>query len=144
MTERLNIMSKCIWCGKESHVVKKIVIPGTNFAVVNRHEISLFVCDKHEEKLRRFYDRVRRYALLFIILTSIFPLALIMSAICLNKYWWGGYLFSTSIAGLGLVLIVFPFCSQSTFSFMSIATSIKLVRFLGGLFIIVGGILSSR
>ena len=131
-------MSKCLWCGKQSDEVKEIMVLSTNLAVANRHEVSFFVCHEHEEKLRRFYDRVRRYALLFIVLTAIFPLGLVMSAICLDKYWWAEYLFGTSFTALGLVLVVFPFCSQSTFDFMSIATSIKLARIIGGIFFALG------
>jgi hypothetical protein len=135
-------MSKCIWCGKESHEIKEIMVLSTNPAVANRYEVALFVCPEHEGKLQGFYDRVRRYVLLFIVLTAILLLGLIVSAIFWDKYWWAGYLFSTSIAAMGLVLIVFPFCSQSTFNFMSIATSIKLARIMGGMLIAFGSILA--
>lgn len=129
-----------MWCGKKSYEVKEIRVLSTTPVVANRYEVSISICPEHEEKLRRFYDQVRRYALLFIVLTAIFPLGLIMSAICFGKYWWAGYLFNTNIAALGLVLIVFPFCSQSTFDFMSIATSIKLVRIMGGIIFALGSI----
>lgn len=65
---------------------------------------------------------------------------MILSAIFLDKS-WAGYLFSSMLVALGLMLIVFPFSSQSTFNFMSIATSIKLARIMGGMFVALGSIL---
>lgn len=133
-------MSKCIWCGKESHKVKEIMILSTTPVVASRRDVPLFVCPEDEQKLRNFYDNVRRYALLFIILTIIIPLGMIVSTIFLDKY-WAGYLFSSMLIALGLMLIVFPFSSQSTFNIMSIAASIKLARIMGGMFAALGSIL---
>ena len=134
-------MPKCIWCGKQSYEVREIKVLSTNLSAAKRREISYFVCPEHELKLRGFYDRVRRYALLFICLTAISLLGLLGSACWTgdNNY-PAAYLFTASFALIGLVFIVFPFCSQSTFDLMSIATSIKVVRIMGGVVFALGTI----
>ena len=125
-------MAKCIWCGKQSYEVKKVVMAGTSFPISKRREFALFVCPEHEEKLRKFYDRVRRYGFLFLGLVTIFTLSLIASALLGNYSYLFGYLFIGSFAAIGAVIFIFPFCSQTTFDLMSIATAIKLTRIMGG------------
>ena len=131
---------KCIWCNKESYEVKEISVLSTGFPAAKRREISFFVCPEHEEKLCGFYDRVRRYALLFISLVAILLLSLVVSALLGNNNYLFGYLFIGSFALIGLVMFIFPFCSQSTFDFMSIATSIKVARIMGGIMFALGAI----
>jgi hypothetical protein len=133
-------MRKCIWCNKQSYEVKEIKVLSTNLSAAKRREISYFVCPEHEEKLRGFYDRVRRYALLFLSLVTILTLSLVVSALLGNNNYLFGYLFIGSFALIGLVMFIFPFCSQSTFDLMSIATSIKVVRIMGGFFFALGTI----
>jgi hypothetical protein len=41
---------------------------------------------------------------------------------------------------MGLVIVIFPFCSSGTFEFMSIATSIKVARIIGTVFFALGAI----
>ena len=127
-----HVMNKCIWCYKKSYDVKEVVITGTSFPVSKRRDISLFVCPEHEERLRRFYDRVRRYGFLFIGLIVI-CLIVFIGAICwrVDNNYLGPYLFTGSFAVMGAVIFIFPFCSQTTFDLMSIATAIKVTRIMG-------------
>lgn len=132
---------KCIWCNKKSYELKEITVLSTNLFAANRREIPYSVCPEHEEKLRGFYDRVRRYAFLFICLIAISLFGLVRSACWTgdNNY-PAAYLFTASLAFVGLVFIIFPFCSQSTFDLMSIATSIKVTRIMGGVIFALGTI----
>ena len=51
-----------------------------------------------------------------------------------------GYLFVGSFALIGLVIFIFPFCSPTTFEFMSVSTSIKVARVMGGVIFLVGAV----
>jgi len=130
-------MRKCIWCNKQSDKLKEITV--RQIWIPLQHG-KAFVCPEHEEKLRGFYDRVRRYALLFLSLVTILTLSLVVSALLGNNNYLFGYLFIGSFALIGLVIFIFPFCSQSTFDLMSIATSIKAARIMGGIFFALGTI----
>ncbi len=130
-------MPKCAWCNKQSNQLKEVFILSTNLSAVKRREISFFVCPEHEPKLRKFYDRVRRYALLFLSLIAICLIGLITSTICSDNF-WAGYLFILSFASLGLVLILFPFCTPETISMVGVAKSITLVRIIGGVIFALG------
>ena len=128
-------MSRCVWCGKESNEVKEIMVLSPNRVVANRHEIPLFVCPEHEEKLQRSCDRLRRHggssSVLFIILTF----ALVISAaitLYMDKYVWSLYLSLTYLAVVGLKLVVFPFNVGIPGSFR-VAKFIKLQRIMGGI-----------
>jgi hypothetical protein len=134
-------MRKCIWCSKQSYEVKEIRVLSTNLSAAKRREISLFVCPEHEDRLRGFLDRVRRYALLFICLSVISLLGLVGSTCWRgdNNY-PAAYLFLLSVGSIGLVMFIFPFCSPTTLEFMSIATSIKVVRIIGGIIFTLGAL----
>ncbi len=131
-------MTKCMWCGKKSLEVKEIKVLSTAGLFTDKQESSYFVCPEHEKKLRAFLDRVRRNSLLFIVLMLAFIFCLTVSSVLMCQFSWAGYLFCTSFSALGLVMIIFPFCSPGTFYFMSIATSIKVVRIMGGIFFLLG------
>ena len=132
-------MRKCAWCNKQSDELKEIAVLSTNLSAANRREISYFVCPEHEPNLRRFYDRVRGYALLFLGLIAISLIGLITPTICSDNY-WAGYLFITSFASIGLVLILFPFCTPETIAMMGMAKSIKIARIIGGAIFALGAI----
>ena len=127
-----------MWCAKKSHKVKEIMVLSTDPFAGRQDKISIPVCPEHEEKMRHFFDRVRRNALLFIILMLVFTFCLSISGVLMCQYSWARYLFCMSFSTLGLVMVVFPFCSPGTFNFMSIATSIKLARIMGGIIFILG------
>lgn len=137
---KVRTMSKCMWCGKKSHEVKEVMVLSTGPFADKQDKVSIPVCPEHEGKLRRFFDRVRRNALLFIVLTLAFTFSLPISGALMCQYSWAGHLFCASFSALGLVMIVFPFCSPGTFKFMSIATSIKFVRIMGGIIFALGSI----
>jgi hypothetical protein len=124
-------MQKCEWCKKQSDELKEIAILSTSLFGGKRHEIAYFVCQGHESILCRFYDRVQRYALLFLALILISLLGLIVS-FCLNNY-WSGYLSVTSLVAMGLVMVVFPFSTPETVAMLGVAKSIKIVRIMGGI-----------
>jgi len=130
---------KCVWCNKENERVKEITaLTKTGFGA-NLHERNYFVCPEHEAKFRKFNDRVIRYAILFVSLIAICFLGMVGPAI-FHNYIWSRYLMVLSFACMGLVVVIFPFCSQTTFEFMSIATSIKVVRIIGGVVFALGAI----
>jgi len=132
-------MRKCAWCNKQSDELKEIAVLSTNLSAAKRREISFFACPEHESKLCRFYDRVRRHALLFLGLIVLSLFGLIVSAIFHNND-WSGYLFILSFASIGLVLILFPFCTPETVSIMGVAKSIKIARIMGGVIFAIGAI----
>ena len=126
-------MRKCIWCNKESEQIKEIAVLTKNRFGVNPHERNYFVCSEHEEKFRKFNDQVRRYALLFICLIAISLLGLIGAACWTgNNNYPAAYLSTTSFALIGLVFIIFPFCTPETIAMMGVAKSIKIARIIGG------------
>jgi hypothetical protein len=124
-------MQKCEWCKKQSDELKEIAILSTSLFGGKRHEIAYFVCKGHESILCRFYDRVQRYALLFLVLILISLLGLIVS-FCLNNY-WSEYLSVASLVSMGLVMVVFPFSTPETVAMLGVAKSIKIVRVIGGI-----------
>ena len=134
------MMHKCIWCNKESEQIKEITVLAKNRFGVKPREVNCFVCSKHEEKFRKFNDRVRRYSLVFIGLVIISLIAL-MGVNC-----WRGdngiatYLSIASIAFMGLVFIVFPFSTPETVLMIGFAKSIIVVRIIGGIFFALGAI----
>jgi hypothetical protein len=107
------MMRRCAWCNKQSYELKEVSILSTNLSAAKRREISFFVCPEHEGKLCKFYDRVRRYAFLFLGLVAMSLIGLITSAIFHDND-WSGYLFVLSFASMGLVPILFPFCTPET------------------------------
>jgi hypothetical protein len=128
-------MQKCIWCNKKSNELREIFIPNTNLSGFKLDEISYFVCPEHEQKLRKFFDRVRRFGLLFIGLTVLSVYSLIIS---------GGYssknLFIATFASIGLILTIFPFCTPQTIAMIGVAKSIIIARILGGIIFALGTI----
>ena len=132
-------MRKCSWCNKQNNELKEIAILSTNLFASKRREISYFVCPEHEPKLRKFYDRVRRYALLFLGLITLSLIGLITPTMYSDSY-WSGYLFITSFASIGLILILFPFCTPETIAMTGAAKSIKIVRIMGGVIFSLGTI----
>lgn len=132
-------MQKCAWCNKQNDKLKKIEILSTNLSAVNRREISYYVCPEHEPKLRKFYDRVRRHALLFLGLIAMSLIGLMTPTVCSDNY-WSGYVFVLSFASIGLVLILFPFCTPETVSMMGVAKSIKTARIIGGVILALGSV----
>jgi hypothetical protein len=96
------------------------------------------VCGEHEAKLRRFYDRVRSYAPLFLGVIAISLLGMTMSIIYRENYWWTAYIFSMSFVSLGLVSILFPFCTPETIAMMGVAKSITIARIIGGVVFALG------
>jgi hypothetical protein len=127
---------KCAWCNKQSDQLKEIAVLSTNLSAASRREIAYFVCPEHEAGLRRFYDRVRRYALLFMALICISLACLIGGA--LWRAAGGGYLFVASFASLGLVLFIFPFCTPETVEMIGVAKSILVARIIGGVIFAIG------
>ena len=130
---------KCAWCNKQSYELKEIAVLSTNLSAAKRREIVYFVCPEHEAKLRRFYDRVRRYALLFMALVCISLACLLGAAL------WGaaggdlsGYLFVASFASLGLVMFIFPFCTPETVGMIGAAKSILVAKIIGGVVFAIG------
>lgn len=132
-------MRKCAWCNKQNNELKEIAVLSTNLFTSKRREISYFVCPEHELKLRRFYGQVRRYALLFLGLITLSLIGLITPTIYSDSY-WSGYLFITSFTSIGLVLILFPFCTPETISMTGVAKSIKIARIIGGVIFALGTI----
>lgn len=119
-------MQKCMWCNKKSNELREIFIPDTNRPL---DEISYFVCPEHEQKFRKFLDQARRFGPLFIGLAVLSMISLIIS---------GGYsymnLFIASFASMGLIMIIFPFCTPQTIAMVGVAKSIIIARILGGIF----------
>ena len=132
---------KCEWCHSQDGL-KAIKVEGTTPFTDNKGNLSFFVCPEHEEKLRRFYDRVRRNVSLFLILIGAEIVIVILSSLVAlflsdNNYLFG-YLLAGSFVYLGLVICIFPFCSPATYKLMSVATSLILTRILGGLIVGLG------
>ncbi len=106
-------------------------------------EGKTFVCPEHEEKFRKFNDYSRRHGRLFMILMGVSFLTMCVSAVA-SDLWHGnnnyqlGYVFIGSFASMGIVLFIFPFCSQGNIQSFSIAVSIKLVRIVSVVIIALG------
>ena len=135
-------MSRCVWCGKKSDEVKEIMVLSTNRVVANRHEIPLFVCPEHEEKLQRSDDWFRRHGGLPSVLFIILAVALSISSIIayyVDKDVWAGYLSLTCLAVFGLLFVVLPFGVAVT-DRSCIATFIKLQRIMGGIVLALVGV----
>ncbi|MBN1795158.1 MAG: hypothetical protein JW804_00645 [Sedimentisphaerales bacterium] len=131
------MIPKCAWCNKQSDDLKEITVLSTGLPASNRRKISYSVCPEHEHRLRRFYDRVRRYAILFVSLMIIGIFGVVMPSVFYNNV-WSGYLFIMSFESMGLVLVIFPFCAPETMAMMGVAKSIRIARIMGGAFFAVG------
>jgi hypothetical protein len=128
---------KCVWCNKQSDKLKETSVLSTGLPAGKQHEIIYFVCPEHETLLRKFYDRVRWQALLFLGLIAIFLLGMIIPSGYTDHY-WSQYVFVLSFSSIGLVLIIFPFCTPQTISMMGVAKSIIIARVIGGVFFTLG------
>jgi len=131
---------KCVWCNKQSCELKEITVLTKKQIWVPLQDGKAFVCPEHEEKFCKFNDYSRRYGILFIGLCTILTVSLVVSALLGNYNYLLGYLFVGSFASIGLVMFIFPFCSPGTFEFMSIATSIKVARIMGGVIFTLGAV----
>jgi hypothetical protein len=130
-------MQKCIWCNKKNDELREIFIPNTNPSASKLHEISCFVCPEHEQKLRKFFNRARRYALLFIGLMVLSLISLIISGGYSNRD-WSENAFIASFASIGLIIIIFPFCTPQTIAMIGVAKSIIIARIIGGIIFAAG------
>jgi hypothetical protein len=128
-----------MWCNKQNNELREIFVPSTNLSASNRREISYFVCSEHEQKLRKFLDQASRYALLFIGLMVLSLISLIISGGYSDRY-WSENLFIASFASMGLILIIFPYCTPQTIAMIGAAKSIIIARILGGIIFALGTI----
>ena len=114
-----------MWCNRKSNELREIFIQDTNRPL---DEISCFVCSEHEQKFRKFFDRAKRYALPFIGLMVLSMISMIIA---------GGYsamnVFIASFASIGLIIIIFPFCTPQTINMIGVAKSIIIARIIGGI-----------
>jgi len=131
---------KCIWCNRQTNKLKQIAVLAKGQIWLPLQDGKAFVCPEHEEEFRIFNDRSRRYGILFISLEALFVFTLVVSGFLGNKYYFFGYLFLASLAAIGLVIFIFPFCSPTTFEFMSVKKSIKIARIIGGVIFAIGAI----
>ena len=128
-------MQKCMWCNKKSNELMEFFVPNSNLSSSNPLEKPYFVCPEHEQKLRKFYNYAKRYAPAFIGLLALSLVSLIIA---------GGYssknLFIASFASMGLIIIIFPFCTPQTITMVGVAKSIIIARILGGIIFASGAI----
>ncbi len=125
-------MQKCMWCNKKSDELREIFIPDPNHPL---RDFSYFVCPKHEQKFLKFLDYAKRYGPLFIGLVVLSLISFIISASYEH--------FNLSIASfacMGLILIIFPFCTPQTIGMIGVAKSIIIGRIIGGIFFASGAI----
>lgn len=126
-------MQKCMWCNKKNNELREISIPDTNSPL---REISYFVCPEHEQKFRKFYDYARRYGPLFIGLVVLSLISFIISASYEHFN-----LSMASFASMGLIMIIFPFCTPQTIAMVGVAKSIIIARIIGGIFFFTSGVI---
>ncbi len=119
-------MNKCAYCHEE--------VGDPHSVVAGKEKDSLICCsDTCAEKTRSFYNYFDQTKVFFFIGLAISMVLLFVSVILLSiKHMWNGSIFmGVSISLLGLIVLLFPFATPQTFSFLGIRKAIWVTRLIG-------------
>lgn len=119
-------MNKCAYCHGEVSIPHSIVVG-------NENDCQICCSDTCAEKTRSFYNYFDQTKVLFFIGLAISMVLLFVSVILLSiKQMWNGSIFmGVSISLLGLIVLLFPFATPQTFSFLGIQKAIWVTRLIG-------------
>jgi len=90
----------------------------------------------HEKDVRRYFGRVCRFTKTF--LGSVL-LGLVAPFVFLAFRWLPGL--DAALAYLGVIMLLFPFATETTLELIGVRNSVRLARFVGVLFIVGGAAL---
>ena len=102
----------------------------------------LHVLPEHEEALREFVERARRFGRPFLLSVLAFTLGMVAAVVLGSLDVWSSPV-TAGIAGtllslLGLLLVIFPFATPETVQAFGVCRSILIVRVLGLLALVAG------
>jgi hypothetical protein len=129
-TKRTRIRPRCTWTGRHSDEVKELRLETLDRWGFRAREETFTVLPEHEEELRRFVDYQRRYGRVFLGLVALSIVAALFVRSSLG--------IGLGMIGLGVLTYVFPFATPETVQMIGMRASIRTVRYLSVLPILIG------
>ncbi len=130
---------RCVWSNRESVNLKEVVLDAPNRIGMRPAPRAFHVLPEYEEELRRFIERVRRFAVLFVSLMTLLSVATVFCAVLGQLTFLG-----LTVVLMGLVLLVLPFPTPETVNAFGLKKSIILVRAIALVVIVLGVYLAAR
>jgi uncharacterized membrane protein len=127
---RSRIRPRCTWTGRHSDEVKEIRVETLDRWGIHTREETFGVLPEHEEELRRFVTYQRRFGRLFLLLMVLGTAVVIFVRSNVGV--------GLTMIGLGVVTFAFPFATPETVQMIGMRKSIRSVRYLSILPILIG------
>lgn len=135
-TQRTRIRPRCTWTGRHSDEVKEVRLEVLDYFGIRTRDETFTVLPEHEEDLRRFVAYHRRFGRLTILLIVLSFVAMVVLDTPLGV--------GLSMLGIGVLMLVFPFATPGTVQMIGTRASIRTVRFLGMVTILIGLLMAFR
>ncbi len=129
---------RCVWCYKTGGIIEalRVHVPNVPIFSDKEQDIDVLVHPEHKAETRRYYARLYKNARRFL-WAVLFGIVAVMVFAAL-----GWELGATAVLiYLGIVFVIFPFTTGTTFELAGIKNSIRLVQITGAAFIIGGSLL---
>jgi hypothetical protein len=125
---------KCVWCADKEATLKDVEIPW------QKTTETVKLCGDHcEQNTREFYHYAETHLVHFLVGLFGLPVIGLVVTLLMMKIDNGGVGMFIIFAGMGAVIIKYPFVTPQTIQLFGIKNSIKLVKVMGVLMIL-GGI----
>jgi len=133
-------MMRCLWCNRPGADVHEIVVTTVNRFGAAPRQATLAVHPEHEQALRAFNERVRRFGGLFLVLVGVcLGSALLLELVLLRMspaYATVGI--GLAVALLGGLIAAFPFATPETITWLGGRASMRLARGAGAVLVTAG------
>ena len=130
------MQGRCAWSNQESDRLKEVTLVTPNQLGLQPTPRTFQVLPECELALRRFISRLERFGLLFALSVLAISIGMVVAA-ALGRF----ALIPWMVALTGALVIVFPFATPQTVSRFGFKTSITVVRFFGGVLVVLGAFL---
>ena len=138
-------MRRCLWCHQSGDDVREVVITTVNrFGAAPRQE-TMAVHPEHEQALRRFADKTRRFGGMFLTLVGVCLASAILLELVLLKLNPGFAVvgIGLSVGLLGALLTIFPFSTPETVTAFGARAAVRLARGAGAALLMVGVVVAA-
>lgn len=127
---------RCIWTSRISHRVVRVSVPTRDRFALRREERTFWVLPEHADDVRRFMASWARRGPLFL------AAAAVLSAIALAGAFSGGArIVGSAVAGIGLLVVAFPFVTPEAVEFLGMRRAIAIARAVGAVTVALGALL---
>ena len=126
---------KCAWTGKRSSRAVKITVDGVDRIGRPAPPEVLHVLPEHEQDLRAFAGRARRFGSTFLVAVLALTLGMVAAAVLGGAGVWSTRVTAVVVGMLvslqGFLFVAMPFATPETVQMMGIRRAMLLVRVLG-------------